>query len=1279
MRFVRGTVIATTTGQQDQKISREIALPNARVFLVRPGDLTTPVASALSDLSGRFIMKTDQMGDFRLCAEADGFARTCATKEFGLVEAAFSYGNLEVHVPASDNHVVAYGSVRLRDGSPARGFDPFLDVNSYPRIEMISAGGTYEGYVNNFGEYIVPQVPVLEHFELRVSIDGETLVQPIEGPIRLARGLNLPMDFVLPTSPPRLRLLSATSGGKPVQAAAPGATITLHAVAEDPDQDELEYRWAFSDGVAVSPTTGAEVQWKLPTQSGRFSASVMVSDGRGGYARDGIAVVASTAGARFSGTVVNQDGQPIGGALVQVNGRLINASSQGWFSFAVPVADRYVMTIRSLGIEAPGLTAYGTGSFVYKAPILGGRWVLRAAQVASVDPTQPFTLQHERKVTDCVGTGSSRIDWQPFLQPGLFQWQDGRGNTRALPDLGVSDPEAVQNVMRLLSRLNSALAAPFSEVTGVASQPVLDDILRCGPGIKVEIPANALEDSSKNPPAGNVQVALSSVSLAAPDQMPGDYSVLDAGGKIIAMESFGAGSVEIGAGSSRYNLKPGATATVTIPVDATQLVPGVKLQAEVPLLYYDEQQGYWRPEGTMRLTGSGASSAYEAEISHLSSLNADILKEDQSCVAVELDPAAGFQLPLSVEVVLQPSVVNPNVIQVRTLTVDSTKSNVIYNLPNNSDIVLTPIIPGTRPDGSTGNVPAGVFVVNTGGPQTSAVTPPPPNVDGTYYAESGGTPTGPCASRVTLTRLDSVRIAAQFEYLQGLYLQASNIDEFTAPISTEIDQGARDYYEQADPRDLRNSLALFKQKNRFGQPLDAAAGEVEFDAQYANSGDLGFGRDMHCRRNVASDGAFDYACYVTNYGQPPANNPDQQDANDTLDPLRTPDATVAMEFSRVENPPGDAVEFPDNNRAVKFFVYNTNDPAAAPLIKADLDGYGNRPVPQLCMVCHGGSSASLPADPSNPAGPKRGAFSSRTDIMSMGSNFLPFDLHLFNFPTSKSKSSQQLAFKNLNLEIVHGVAAATGTGAAIVELIDTSLYPGASTTQVEDRVIAGWDPANTSSNPHRFYRDVFARACRTCHTAGPFAAPRYDNLTDFQNDITDVQKRVCDQKVMPHAQRTNDIFWTSLDPNMAAFLELYGQTLSGWSPASASQCGQFYQAGGIAPSVFTSQIFPILSHNCSGTACHSFVGNAQFSVGSGVTTTYNSLLTAIANDGVSRYIVPSDPGTSLLYQRITTGGFGQRMPRFGADLTVTDTDIPTDGVDDAVEIQAWISAGAAGP
>ncbi len=1269
--FVRGTVVVVFSDPKGDNVRREIALPGAKVFLVPYKAQSSPVASTLSDLSGRFLLKTEKKDIFLVCVEADGFDRTCGEQRVIFDQGSVAYGNLALRAPLSKTETLGYGSVRLQDGRVARGFAPSLDVNSYARVEMsVENGAKQTSYVNNLGEFVMPRVPVGKAFQIKATIDNETLSRQVTSAAKVTVGRPEPFTFVLRNSAPRARILSATAGGRPVQIAAVGASLDLHAVADDPDGDKLSYRWEVSAGTATG-TTGPDVKWQLPTQAGRFAATVIVGDNRGGYVRESVAVVASTAGPKFSGTVLSSTGSPIGGALVDVNGRLTNASSAGWFSLPVPEADRYVVTIRSPGISSPGQMGYGTASFVYKAPVVGGRWTLRSAQVTTVDPTKPIVLQHQRRDSDCMGNGASTIDWKPYLGPGLLQWQDGRGNPRALPDLAAREPAAAKNVLQMLAR--TSFGAFDVAKTAMATRFSPDKArLPCGPGIKVEIPPNSLEDPSTHvAPSGQVQVALSAISLAAPDQMPGDYSATEKDGKVAGMESFGAGSIEIGHGTSRYNLKPGKTATVTIPVDATQLVGGASLPASVPFLYYDEQSGIWQRDGDARLSGSGASAAYVKEVSHFSSMNADILKSGQSCVAVEV--AADLPLPFDVEVVMQPSVVNPNVIQVRTLHVDSTTSNVIYNLPNNRDIVLTPIISGTLPNGSTANVPAGIFVVNTGGPQSSAVTPPPPNADGTYFSA-----TGPCAARVTLTNLGPVSIGGGLEYLQGLSLQATNIDEFSTAVAAAIDAGAQDYYEQADPRGLRNSLTLFKDKNRFGQPL--AAGEVEQDAQYANSGDLGFGRDMHCRRNVADDGAFDYACYVTNYGQPPANNPDQADANDTLDVTKIPDATVAMEFSRVENPPGDATLFPDNARAVKFYVYNTNDPAGAPLRKADLDGHGNRPVPQLCMICHGGTSASVAADPSNPTGPKAGAFANRNDIMSMGANFLPFDLQLFTFPTAKPRASQEAAFKTLNTEIVRGVAAGTGTGADIAQVIDESFYPLASATQHND-VIAGWDPSNATSNAHRFYQNAFSPACRTCHTAHPFVAPNYPTLTTFENDIASVQNRVCSQKVMPHAQRTNNVFWMSLNPNMAALLELYGQTLTGWNTAPAFQCGQSYQGAAVIPSVFSQQIYPILAYASVAGAnpcinCHNSAGLANFAV-TDVAGTYTSLLTAISkpSSGSVHYVVPSSLGSSLLYTRINGGG----MPQGGPDLRSFDGDTPPDGTFDADEVAAWINAGATGP
>jgi mono/diheme cytochrome c family protein len=347
--------------------------------------------------------------------------------------------------------------------------------------------------------------------------------------------------------------------------------------------------------------------------------------------------------------------------------------------------------------------------------------------------------------------------------------------------------------------------------------------------------------------------------------------------------------------------------------------------------------------------------------------------------------------------------------------------------------------------------------------------------------------------------------------------------------------------------------------------------------------------------------------------------------------------------------------------------YNTNQPDANRLIKADLDGFGERPVPQLCMICHGGQAASEAADPNNPNGPKKGAFQIRTDIVSMNSQFLPFDLHFFTMPAAKP--NQQTAFKNLNVEIVRKVAQGIGAlGQPTRDIID-AWYANNSAVQIDGAVITNWDAANPNSDDNRLYKDVFARACRTCHNAGPFTAPSYQDKNDFRNDIATVQTRVCSQRVMSHALRTNQLFWNSLTPSMPAFLQLYGQTLPGWSAAGADQCGTFVGGGTIA-SVFDNKIYPILTNRCTG--CHTQTGNANWHIGGGANATYSELLNAATNVG-GNYIVPNNSGASVLFQRISQMNPG-RMPLGGADLATVDVD--NDGVKDLTEILNWINLGA---
>src|SRR5438445_786814 len=77
----------------------------------------------------------------------------------------------------------------------------------------------------------------------------------------------------------------------------------------------------------------------------------------------------------------------------------------------------------------------------------------------------------------------------------------------------------------------------------------------CGPGIQSEIPPNSLVDSTGAAPAGNVQVALTTVDINSPEQMPGDDTVLQASGATRVMQSYGAGTIEVFSGTKPLNLK----------------------------------------------------------------------------------------------------------------------------------------------------------------------------------------------------------------------------------------------------------------------------------------------------------------------------------------------------------------------------------------------------------------------------------------------------------------------------------------------------------------------------------------------------------------------------------------------------------------------------------------------------------------------------------------------------------------------------------------------------
>jgi cytochrome c5 len=917
-----------------------------------------------------------------------------------------------------------------------------------------------------------------------------------------------PINLVLGNSPPRLQDLFAAdpTTGRWLKTLRMGRTAKLTARATDPDGDAVKFRWLVQAGSGnLSTTTGPEVVWTPPNTQGLYSVTVIAYDKKGGYARSTYPLRVDNAGVPFSGKVDATDAPAgVAGAQIEINGQLTSTGPDGNFYIHVADATRFVLNIRKTG--------YGLISQIYDRSTTGGQWTLAHATISSQDPTQDIDVRDGRDERNCVGALACRLNWQGFPALAQPQWQDGSNN----------------------------IVSPFGKlevpVPGLGECP---GSKVCGPGIRVQIPANSLVDQNGQAPVGNVDIQLFTVDLNSPFQMPGDYTVRTSGGDTQAMESYGAGIIEITAGNRRYNLKAGATAEVTIPVDPSHLATGNPIPPTIPILFYNETQGIWVEEGNATLAGN----VYVAKVPHFSAINADDIKQNQSCIRIK-SPT----LPNNYN--LEYFVPRPGMAPKHdTVFIDNSvnKTHVIYNLPSGVNIVLVPIR-------LNNNTPIGTFVVNTGGPQ-NPTTPNQPNDPPIYAA---------CSTEVTLTDQAIPDLPNSGEFLHGLFsFEAVNLTELTnggpdddPVLAAAVDQATSNYYHFVDPTGQRTNLGGFIAANGFGP------GEI--NVVYANSADLGFGRNMHGIKN-----GLNTAAYVSNFGE--IDTDDQTDADEAAANLN-PVATVAMEYAPIE---GD----PSGDRVVKFFVYNN---LGVRINAANLDKLGSRPVPQLCMVCHGGEY---------PGGPVVGSaapFNSVDDVK-LGAKYLPFDLHYYKFPASKSKASQQVAFKQFNQDIVD-----ISPPDPVISEVITEMYAGFSqadpNVQDEDFVVSGWrDPAKPLQES--MYRDVVSRTCRTCHEASPFPKLNFREASDFLTTdgegnakLASAEIRVGVNHVMPHSKVTHKLFWSSINPHQPAVFQLFGDTFGAGLGWSGTLLGNYTPGGTTPVTDFTTKVQPIFTSKCA--VCH---------------------------------------------------------------------------------------------
>ncbi len=605
-------------------------------------------------------------------------------------------------------------------------------------------------------------------------------------------------------------------------------------------------------------------------------------------------------------------------------------------------------------------------------------------------------------------------------------------------------------------------------------------------GATVRVPANALVDAAGNPPPGLLTSSLVTHNIAD-GEAPGDWGALS-GGKEVNLISYGAGFVEFvdpGTGK-KYNLGNGAQGEIDMFPKASMLAGA---PAQAPMWSYDEADGYWKETGNGKFL---TTEMFTGTLKHFSAFNTDIAFADAACLKVLLYP------PLPTGVRLRMTVLTgTKFTQTFDFVLDRPLRG-IYRVPGNYQVRLQLFDPSGNEYTSNlviervPGTPLAGNIVNTGAPIPAG---------GNLWPDE---PYDTC--QLVILRLDVATTPSVFLTFKG--------------VGTEPQ--AQGYYAAVDPSNLRTTLGGWWSANGFtpganGWPLDSTSGDAAvFRTSYLNNNDLGSGRDMYFR-NL---GGGRMAAFVSNFGLF-----DQNPGNADLALARvTPEATVCMEFSPVEG---------GTTPIVKFFVYAGAGGQASAVRQtgANLDNFGVKFVPNLCLNCHGGDY-----NPANPASPG-------TDI-NMQARFRELDYSTYKFPGARlvPNPAEQAAFRSQNDLIRNAGSASTSQG--IRDLINGWYQPTGSSTTIEDNSFVPTLWAGTVGQP--VYRDVIKVSCRTCHVAFD------DGNQDFKLNFTTYNQLkacngflenflLCDGCRMPHAVVTYRNFWLSGSPHepgvMRAFFD----------------------------------------------------------------------------------------------------------------------------------------------
>ncbi|HKC23305.1 MAG TPA: hypothetical protein VKF32_01115, partial [Thermoanaerobaculia bacterium] len=470
-----------------------IRLPKARVFLkALPSGNVVAASTAITNPHGYFIVPSQPAGRYTICAEATGFAIQCDSTPVSISSHTIVLTHYLMLSPDPPGAVV--GRVLLKNGSPCFHEDPAFATLVTSQVSILGGGGgaLVSGPItaNSYGQFVVPKMPGPGTY----TLSGECALGTGQKSINVTAAAlagTTSYTLTLDNSAPTILSIVAVAAGAAVRRANVGATLQVTVKADDPDGDTLHYRWA-SATPGFASVDSATVNWTLPNVSATNAIYVEVSDRRGGFANERLAL--PTGGQiLFTGTVLDrQSHSPVVGAEVNVGAAVTHTNAGGVFLLSVPETARYVMNVKkptfALVSQVFLSSATGLHLFLDKSarqvmdPREGGRGAYKGRNSGATVIINARTLVDSagNSVTTPVNVDTFAYDLEQSNPiPGDLSGKDLNGKTVRMETYGALDvqlADAGGNPVKLAAGATAAIAIDIPaafQASAPASIPLL--------------------------------------------------------------------------------------------------------------------------------------------------------------------------------------------------------------------------------------------------------------------------------------------------------------------------------------------------------------------------------------------------------------------------------------------------------------------------------------------------------------------------------------------------------------------------------------------------------------------------------------------------------------------------------------------------------------------------------------------------------------------------------------------------------------------------------------